>query len=158
MNEKRSSIPDEIIDIVSDFGQVMADLLVDNNGFAFKSLSKLPYPKEKIKEALITCLKFPSDKQYRKALVDGLAFLETYVPDGRIIDDKDKNILAGAMLYKLKLLIYGKEYKIPEFEKQFDEAESIMENELKDLIEKEISNCQHEGETGKYCAKCGKKI
>lgn len=90
--------------IVRAYGQALAEHA--QSGFAFQSASELPYPKSKIKVALITALRCTKDSKVREQLKIGLLELSNWQDD--IVDGvrkiSSKNELASATAEQLEAI------------------------------------------------------
>jgi hypothetical protein len=86
------SLPEMDVDIVGEYGQVLE--LVDR---PLKPISKLPYPKEVIRQALERLIQRTHDAQYKNSLQVGLLCLDDFIPDEQVPEDLEENQMQWLM-------------------------------------------------------------
>lgn len=92
--------PSEVREIIGDYGEVL-EASGEGRGLLLP-ISKLPHPKEKIREALNTALKITKDEEMSEHLKVCLVCLDDFVPDEEVPTDPVENIMAWAERQKLK--------------------------------------------------------
>jgi hypothetical protein len=86
MIEDLFSLPERERDIAGKYGEILAA-----TPGPLRPLSKLPYPKETIREAIERLLAITQIPDYREALRVGLSVLDDFVPDEEISPNKEEN-------------------------------------------------------------------
>lgn len=84
-----AKIPLEVANIVGNYGKVLEES--SNLGNLLHPLSKLPYPKEKIENALKTALGCVTDEYLSKAYQVALFSLEDFIPDDEVPKNREEN-------------------------------------------------------------------
>ncbi len=84
--QEMSSLPQREVEIVGEYGGVLAEL-----PGPLRPLSKLPYPKETIRQAIEKLLARSQDPEYRNLLKTVLLALDDFVPDEEVPLDKEEN-------------------------------------------------------------------
>ncbi len=82
----RQSLPERELEIAGEYGKVLAEL-----PGPLRPLSKLPYPKETIRQAIEKLLPMTQNPEYKKSLRVSLSFLDDFVPDEEVPPDKEEN-------------------------------------------------------------------
>jgi len=86
MLQELASLPQTDVYIVGEYGKV----LTETPG-PLRPLSKLPYPKETIKQAIEKLLARSQDPEYRNHLETALFSLDDFIPDDEVPLDKEEN-------------------------------------------------------------------
>lgn len=86
------AIPSDIMQIIGEYGKVLEEL----GGMGLHPISKLPYSKDKIKNALNVALKIVTDKEFKGHLEMALSALENFVPDNEVPKNLVDNLKAWA--------------------------------------------------------------
>jgi len=94
MLEDSMAIPQEVMEIISDYGETLDMLAEERSGRLLHPLSKLPHPKEKIENALKTALGIVKSQEMRNHLETVLLALEDFVPDNEVPEDPEENMKA----------------------------------------------------------------
>jgi hypothetical protein len=95
-----ATTPQETMDIIGAYGGVLAELadkdkkLKPKDRKLLRPTSQLPYPKEKIEEALKIALRMAKDEDSRKQLDSFLLELDSFAADEEVPDDPRENQLA----------------------------------------------------------------
>src|SRR6266542_1906755 len=84
--QEMSSLTQREVEIVGEYGGVLAEL-----PGPLRPLSKLPYPKETIRQAIEKLLARSQDPEYRNLLKTVLLALDDFVPDEEVPLDKEEN-------------------------------------------------------------------
>lgn len=88
------AIPQEIMSIIGDYGEILENLPPKAGGNLLHPLSLLPHPKDKIEYALKIALGIVRNKKTRNHLETVLVFLEDFIPDDEVPEDPEENMKA----------------------------------------------------------------
>jgi len=94
-NEKRLkdflAFPEEARDIIGEYGNLLDEMGEEEDAKLLCPISKLPYPKTKIENALKIALGIAKDKTLKKQLEMVMVRLEDFIPDDEVPEDPDDN-------------------------------------------------------------------
>ena len=86
------ALPNEVIDVIGAFNEVF--VRQTEQGSWLNPESMLPYPKERIRQALMTALNHADDKTLKAQLQEALDWLDLgFVPDTELPDSPMRNAL-----------------------------------------------------------------
>lgn len=138
------AFPDEISDIVGEYGNLLDEMIREKSGKLLRPLSELPNPKEDIEKAHKTALEIAKDETLKNQLERALIYLEDFIPDDEVPEDPDENLkswLSGTNWKNPKLEEILAITLIKHFIKEYgDNAKQKVQEFLSDL-RKSLKSC-----------------